>query len=80
MNGLRTENRHLSQRTPTHYKINVKYYKMDGVGDKNRVNSTNFNVTILKFSEKFYHPFLHVFIFSSMFPESHGFVAVPIIR
>ena len=32
----------------------------------------------LKFSEKFDHPFSHVFIFRNMFPESHGFVAVPV--
>ena len=29
-------------------------------GDKNQVNSSNFNATILKFSEKFDHPFSHV--------------------
>ena len=28
----------------------------------NRDSSSNFNATILKFSEKFDHPFLHVFI------------------
>ena len=40
-------------------------------------------VTTLKFSEKFEHPFSHVFIsnFGHTFPESRGFVAlaVPII-
>ena len=41
---------------------------------------SNFNATILKFCEKFDHPFPHVFIFVNMFPESHGFVAVPITR
>ena len=35
---------------------------------------------ILKLSEKFDHPFSHVFIFGNMFPESHGFVAVPVTR
>ena len=29
-------------------------------------------------SEKFNHPFSHVFIFGNMFPESHGFVAMPV--
>ena len=32
----------------------------------------------LKFSEKFDHPFLHVFIFGNMFRERHSFVAMPI--
>ena len=32
----------------------------------------------LKFSMKFDHPFSHVFIFGNMFPESHGFVTVPV--
>ena len=46
----------------------------------NRDISSNFNATILKFSEKFDHPFFHVFIFGNMFPESHGFVDVPVTR
>ena len=28
--------------------------------------------------EKFDHPFSHVFIFGNVFPESHGFVAMPV--
>ena len=38
----------------------------------------NFNNMILKFSEKFDRPFLHSFIFGNMFPESNGFVAMPV--
>ena len=39
------------------------------------------NATILKFPEKFDHPFSNVFIFGVMFPESHGFVAArPVTR
>ena len=30
------------------------------------------------FSEKYDHPFVHVFIFGNMFPESHRFVAVEV--
>ena len=30
------------------------------------------------FSEQFENKFSHVFIFGNMFPESHGFVAVPV--
>ena len=45
-----------------------------------RVKSSNFNATILKFSEKFDHPFSHVFIFCNMFPESRGFGAVLVTR
>ena len=49
-------------------------------GDINRVNSSNFTATILQFSEKFYYQFSHVFIFVKVFPESHGFVAMPVTR
>ena len=44
------------------------------------INRDQFNATILKFFEKFYHQFLHVYIFGNMFPESHGFIAVPVTR
>ena len=33
---------------------------------------------MLKFSQKFNHPILHVFLFGIMFPESHSFVAMPV--
>ena len=46
----------------------------------NRNSSSNFNATVLKFSEKFDHPFLHVIIFGNMFPENHGFVDVLVTR
>ena len=47
----------------------------------NPIKSSNFNATILKFSEKFDHPFSHVlFKFGNIFPESDGFVAVPVTR
>ena len=52
--------------------------QIDRFGYENWVNSSNFNATILKFSEKFNYPFSHVFIFGNMFPESHGFVAMPV--
>ena len=58
-----------SQRTPTPYKNESKF---DWFGDGNRVNSSNFIATILKFSEIFDHPFSHVFIVGNMFPVSHG--------
>ena len=32
----------------------------------------------LRFSEKYDHQFLHVFIFNNTFPESHGSLAVPV--
>ena len=35
-------------------------------------------MTILQFSEKLDDPFSHVFIFGNMFPESCGFVAMPV--
>ena len=49
-------------------------------GDKNLVNSSNFNDTIPKFSQKFNHRFSHVFRFVNMFPESPSFAAVPVTR
>ena len=49
---------------------------IDRFGDNNQVNSKHFNATILKFSEKYDHQYLYVFIFNNMFPESHGFVAI----
>ena len=48
--------------------------------NKNRVNSSNFKATFLKFSKKFDHPFSNGFIFVNMFPESHGFVAMPVTK
>ena len=44
----------------------------------NWVNSNNFITRTLRFSEKFGHPFSNVYIFGNMFPESHGFVAMPV--
>ena len=41
-------------------------------------NSNNFIPTIFRFSGKFDRLFSLVFIFENVFPESHGFVAVPI--
>ena len=66
--------------TPTPYKIKVNNSKLIDFGDKNWVILTTFNCMILKFSEKFDNPFSHVFIFGNMFPESHGFDAVPVAR
>ena len=45
-----------------------------------KLNSSNFNATILGFSEKFYYLFWHIFIFGNMFPASHGFVALQVIN
>ena len=51
-----------------------KLKEIDRFGHENRVNSSNFNATILRFAEKFYIHFRTVL----HFPESHGFVAVPV--
>ena len=56
----------------------TKLKQIDRFGDKNRVNSNNFNVITLKFSDKFDHPFAYVSIFGNMFRDSRSFVAVPI--
>ena len=69
INGLCTENWPLSQQTQQRTKLMKIYW----FGDKNRANSSNFNAMILKLSEKFDHPFLHLFIFGNMFPESRFF-------
>ena len=44
-----------------------KLLQIDSFGDKNAVNSSNFNATILKFYDKFAHKFSHVFIFGNIF-------------
>ena len=46
----------------------------------NWVNSSNFNVKAFRFSGKLDHPFSHSFKFGNMFPESYGFVAMPVTR
>ena len=51
---------------------------IDRFGDKNRVNSNNFNATILKLSGKFDRPFFIVFMFGNIFPESDEFVGMPV--
>ena len=68
-----TEN--LRHHGPQHL-TKLKYVKINRFGDKNRVNSSNFNPTILKFSEKLDHQFSRVFRFGNMFTENHGFVAM----
>ena len=68
-----------SQWSPAPYKIKVNNCKL--IDLLITIESTsNFNATILKFSEKFDHPFSHVFIFGNMIPESPSFVAVPVAR
>ena len=61
---------------PTPYKIKLIWWIC--WKESSSSNSSNFNATILKFSEQFIHPYSHVFIFGNMFPESHGFVAIPV--
>ena len=63
INGLRTGGyvKHVNITTDIHHRTKQK--SIDWFGDANRVNSINFNATIVKFSEKFNHPFSHVFIF-----------------
>ena len=38
---------------------------------------SNFDITILKYSKKF---ILYAFMFFNMFPESDGFVAMPVTK
>ena len=64
----------------TPYKIKVFNCELLDFGDKNWVNSNNFNVSIFKFPEKFDHLFSHVFLLGNMFSESHGSVAVSVTR
>ena len=51
----------IPQRTSTPYKINVNF------GDQNWLNSSNFNETIPKYSEKFDHPFRTFFYLVTCF-------------
>ena len=55
-----------------------KLKEIDIFCDNNRVNWSNFNAVTLRFSKKFDHPFSHVSIFGNMFPNSHGFVDMPV--
>ena len=66
----------LYQNLPQH---RTKLKKIDIFIDANRVNSSNCDAVTLKFSVKFNHSFFqHAFIFINMFPESHGFVDMPV--
>ena len=58
--------------------IKVNNCELIDFGDNNIVNSSNFNTTILKFSEKLDHPFLQVLISDNRYPESNDFVAVTV--
>ena len=80
INGLSTgcEFKNVNITTEPQHPTKLKH--INRFGDKSRVNSSNFKATILKFSEKFDNPFLHVFIFGNMFPASQGFVDVPVTR
>ena len=60
----------LSQRIFNTVQNESKLIDLVNFSDKNRVYSSNFNATILKFSEKFYHQFSHFLIFVNIFPES----------
>ena len=77
INGLSTENRLRSKRTTTQYKITVNNSKSI---DLIRIELTRAILmpTILKVSEEFEHQFSQVFILGNMFPEIHGFVAMPV--
>ena len=57
INELNTQNRQRSQRTSKSYKIKENNCKLIDFGDKIRVNSSNFNATIFKFSKKFENQF-----------------------
>ena len=80
INGLRNGGEFTNVNITTDRQPRAKLTQISCFGGAYLVNSSNFNATILKFPEKFEHPFLHVFIFGNMFRESHGFVAVPVTR
>ena len=67
------ENLFRSQRTLLLYKIKVKNCKLIDLVIRFEFSS-NFKGRILKFSDKLNHPFL----FGNMFPQGHGFVAMPV--
>ena len=58
----------------------TKLKPIDRFGEVNGVNSSNFNATTIRFSEKFDHPFSHIFIFSNMISESHGLIATKLYQ
>ena len=61
--------------TVINYSNNCKF-----IGFVIKIEFKCYRSKVLKFSEKFDHLFPHVFIFGNMFPESHGFDAVPVTR
>ena len=70
INGLCTENRPLSERTPIPYKIKVTDLAL----------TIELTQTILmpRFSNFLRNSPIHVFIYGNMLPESHGFVTMPV--
>ena len=77
INSLSTETSLRSQRTPKPYKIKLNTCKLISLVIRIELMS-NLNAMIPKFSEKFDHPFSHVCIFENIFPEGHGFGALPV--
>ena len=59
-------------------KIFTKLKKIERFGDANRVKTSHFYTITLKFSAQLDHTFSHVFLFGNMFPDCHGFVAMPV--
>ena len=63
---------------PTQYKSKVNNYKL--IDFVIRIELTR-AILMSRFSNfLFDHPFSHVFMYGNMFPESHGFVAMPVTR
>ena len=66
---------------PQHHTKLSKLIDLVNFNDKNRINSCNFNDTILKFlRNSTIHFRMCLYVHGNMFPESHGFVALPVAR
>ena len=52
---------------------------IDGFGDVNWINLSNFNAMTRELAEIFEHPFSHLFIFGNIFPVDYCFFAVTVI-
>ena len=73
-----TENRIRSQRTSTPYKIKVNNCKLIDLVIRIELTRAILMPRVSNFLKSLIISFSNVFIFGNMFPESHGFVTMPV--
>ena len=78
INGLRTENRLRSQRTPKPYKNKLNNCKLIDLVIRIELTRAILVLRFLNFMKNSIVHFRMFFIFGNIFSESHGFVAMPV--